>query len=72
MEIECTVANIFDQMGDVLVFASCPRLTFFKGLAKEISKRAGGMFENHCDDVKGKVPKKSGFYLFCPPFNLYQ
>lgn len=24
----------------------------------------------HCDDVKGEVPKKSGYYLFCPAFDL--
>jgi len=42
MEIECTDANIFDQKADVLVCASGPNLGFTKGLAKEISAKAGG------------------------------
>lgn len=62
MEIECTVANIFDQKADVLVCASGPNLKFIQGLAKKISNSAGKKFQNHCDDTKGKVPKESGYY----------
>jgi sugar phosphate isomerase/epimerase len=72
VEIECSNANIFDQKADVLVCPSGPHLNFIQGLAKEISKRAGKMFQMHCDDVKGHFPKVSGYYLFCPPFGLYQ
>ena len=41
MEIKCTDANIFDQKADVLVCASGPYLKHIKGLAKEISDKAG-------------------------------
>ena len=42
MKIECTDANIFDQNADVLVCASGQYLNHIKGLAKEISDKAGG------------------------------
>ncbi len=70
MEIECSYSSVFDQKADVLVCPSGPHLKFTQGLAKEISDRAGKRFQMRCNDEKGRVPKMSGFYLFCDAFDL--